>query len=119
MVAAMSVKGLFEMKTVFVATVLAAAFAAPALIATQAAAGSAEPIVKKVVITVSCFRGPWEEVIWDRPNAKFVDSLVHAGYDFPTAHAMAERICRDETNVGKKEGLRSQMLTTMAEVPPQ
>ena len=28
------------------------------------------------MIVVSCFRGPWEEVIWDRPEPVFIDSLV-------------------------------------------
>ena len=41
------------------------------------------------VIHVSCYRGPWNDVIWDRPNSVFVDSLVAVGYDFSTAHAVA------------------------------
>ena len=61
-------------------------------------------------ITVSCFRGPWQEVIWDRPNAVFVDSLVAIGYTFERAHAIAERICRDEALVGNPEALRTTML---------
>ncbi len=46
-------------------------------------------------IHISCYRGPWKEVIWDRPNAVFIDSLVNAGYSYATASAIAERICRD------------------------
>ncbi len=61
-------------------------------------------------IVVSCFRGPWNDVIWDRPNAVFVDSLVAVGYEFPTAHAIAERVCRDEALVGNPEGLKATML---------
>lgn len=61
------------------------------------------------VIHVSCWRGPWREVIWDRPNAVFVDSLVAVGYDFSTAHAIAERVCRDKTLVGNPEGLKAHM----------
>ncbi|MAQ86173.1 hypothetical protein [Psychromarinibacter halotolerans] len=57
-------------------------------------------------IKVSCFRGPWKEVIWDRPNPEFIDSLVAAGYDYPTAHAMAERVCRDRAGVGNSAALR-------------
>ena len=60
-------------------------------------------------IVVSCFRGPWNEVIWDRPNAVFVDSLVAVGYESPTAHAIAERVCRDKALVGNPEGLKSTM----------
>ena len=60
-------------------------------------------------IVVSCFRGPWREVIWDRPNAVFVDSLVSAGYDYPAAHAIGERICRDATLVGNPAALKSTM----------
>ncbi|ETX28454.1 hypothetical protein [Roseivivax isoporae] len=60
-------------------------------------------------IIVSCFRGPWNDVIWDRPNSKFVDSLVAIGYDFPTAHAVAERVCRDDRLVNNPEGLKSEM----------
>ena len=61
------------------------------------------------VIVVSCFRGPWNEVIWDRPNAIFVDSLVNVGYDFPTASAIAERVCRDQNLVGNPGALKSNM----------
>ena len=39
--------------------------------------------VQRVVVTVSCYRGPWDDVIWDRPNPVFVDSLVSASYSFP------------------------------------
>lgn len=48
-----------------------------------------------VQIHISCYRGPWKEVIWDRPNPVFIDSLVSAGYGYPEATAIAERICRD------------------------
>jgi hypothetical protein len=69
------------------------------------------------VIYVACFRGPWNEVIWDRPQAKFVDSLVNVGYDYPTAHAIAERVCRDADLVGNPEGLRATMLQITREYP--
>ncbi len=68
-------------------------------------------------IYVSCFRGPWREVIWDRPNAKFIDSLVDVGYDYPTAHAIAERVCRDDALVGNPEGLKSEMIRIFRESP--
>ncbi|HBB81757.1 MAG TPA: hypothetical protein DC031_00455 [Sulfitobacter sp.] len=61
------------------------------------------------VIHVSCYRGPWNDVIWDRPNSVFVDSLVAVGYDFSTAHAVAERICRDDKLVGNPAGMKAAM----------
>lgn len=60
-------------------------------------------------ITVSCFRGPWNEVIIDRPNAIFIDSLVDVGYEYSTAHAIAYRICRDQALVGNESAMRSEM----------
>ena len=51
------------------------------------------------------------------PNAKFVDSLVDVGYDYPSAHAISERICRDDTLVGNKEGLRAEMIRVFEERP--
>ncbi|MWB79212.1 hypothetical protein GLS40_14325 [Pseudooceanicola sp. 216_PA32_1] len=61
------------------------------------------------VIVVSCYRGPWKQVIWDHPNAKFIDSLVAIGYDFPTSEAIANRICRDQNLVFDPEGLKATM----------
>lgn len=90
-------------------------------LATQASAGGNSTTYQYqdsgYVIVVSCFRGPWKEVIWDRPNAKFVDSLVDVGYDYPSAHAISERICRDDTLVGNKEGLRAEMIRVFEERP--
>ncbi|KIN70892.1 hypothetical protein Z945_3356 [Sulfitobacter noctilucae] len=60
-------------------------------------------------IVVSCFRGPWKEVIWDRPNAVFIDSLVSVGYDFSTAQAIGERVCRDQRLVGNPAALKTTM----------
>lgn len=60
-------------------------------------------------IVVSCFRGPWKEVIWDRPNAVFIDTLVSVGYDFSTAQAIGERVCRDDRLVGDPAALKATM----------
>jgi hypothetical protein len=68
-------------------------------------------------IVVSCYRGPWTDVIWDRPNAIFIDSLVNHGYDFSTAHAIAERVCRDQLLVGDGEALKAEMRRIMRESP--
>jgi len=76
------------------------------------------PEVIMVTVTVSCFRGPWDDVIWDRPEPVFVDSLVNAGYTYPEAHSMAERVCRDSTGVGSPENLRATMLGIIANEPP-
>jgi len=77
----------------------------------KAPRATAQPII------VSCFRGPWKDVIWDRPNAKFVDSLVSLGYDFPTAHAIGERVCRDEALVNNPDGLRAEILRIVKSAP--
>jgi len=60
-------------------------------------------------IVVSCFRGPWNDVIWDRPNAVFIDSLVAIGYTFTTAHAIGERVCRDKALVNNPGSLTTTM----------
>ena len=70
------------------------------------------------VITVSCFRGPWEGVIWDRPNPVFIDSLVTAGYSYPEAHAISERVCRDQGGVGSPATLRAAMENILRTSPP-
>jgi len=70
-----------------------------------------------VTIVVSCFRGPWREVIWDRPNPVFIDSLINAGYDHPTSYAIAERICRDPALVGNLDRLRSEAIRVMQASP--
>jgi hypothetical protein len=69
------------------------------------------------VVVVSCFRGPLTETIWDRPAAIFVDSLVAVGYVFPTAHAIAERICRDVALVQDTAGLRAEMERILRQYP--
>lgn len=74
--------------------------------------------VQRHVITISCYRGPWEDVIWDRPNPVFTDSLVNAGYSFPEAHAIAERVCRDPSTVNHPNGMVSVMNSILAQSPP-
>ncbi len=71
------------------------------------------------VITVSCYRGPWQDVIWDRPNPEFTDSLVSAGYSFPEAHAIGERVCRDPGAVGQPNVLLATMTSILRESPPR
>ena len=38
-------------------------------------------------ITISCYRGPLAAVVWDRPNAVFIDDLVRYGYTAADAQA--------------------------------
>ncbi len=80
--------------------------------------GHNAPVVERVMITVSCFRGPWEEVIWDRPEPVFIDSLVSAGYTFPEAHAIAERVCRDSGGVGSPGHTQATMMQIFEDSPP-
>lgn len=70
-----------------------------------------------VTIIVSCYRGPWEEVIWDRPNPIFIDTLMEAGYSITTATSVANRICRDPALVGEPEASRVEMLRLLRTVP--
>jgi hypothetical protein len=75
--------------------------------------------VQPGTVTISCFRGPWEEVIWDRPNPVFVDSLVARGYTYPEAHAIAERVCRDPATVGDPDGQIAVMTQILVANPPR
>lgn len=75
-------------------------------------------VVNRVTITVSCFRGPFTEVIWDRPNPVFIDSLVRAGYTFPEAHAIGERVCRDPSTVDRPDAAVQVMYNIIAQTPP-
>lgn len=77
-----------------------------------------QTVVNPVYVTVSCFRGPFSEVIWDRPNPVFIDSLVAAGYTFPEAHAIGERVCRDPSTVDRPEAAVQVMYGIIAENPP-
>ncbi|SFD56288.1 hypothetical protein [Roseivivax sediminis] len=98
------------MKTIIALAV--AAFAAAPAVAGDYHRDTGHSDIKRFqggTIVVSCFRGPWKDVIWDRPNSNFVDSLVAIGYDFPTAHAVAERVCRDDELVGNPEGMKQRM----------
>lgn len=91
-----------------------------ASVAPAAATGYHYPtVVNTVQVTVSCFRGPWTEVIWDRPNPVFIDSLVNAGYTFPEAHAIGERVCRDASTVDRPDRAVQVMHQIIAQNPPR
>lgn len=68
-------------------------------------------------IVASCFRGPWKEVIWDRPNAEFIDSLMDAGYSINTATAIAERICKDENLVNQPNQMIQEVQRLLKIIP--
>lgn len=69
------------------------------------------------VVRVSCFRGPWKEVIWDRPQGIFIDTLVEVGYDYPSALAIATRLCRDINLVDDDAAMKAEMERIIAEAP--
>lgn len=75
-------------------------------------------IVNTIYVTVSCFRGPFSEIIWDRPNPVFIDSLVSAGYTFPQAHAIGERVCTDPSTVDHPDMAIQVMHQIIAQNPP-
>jgi len=91
---------------------LFATVAAPAIADDPNSKGAA---VSPGGITVSCYRGPWKAVIWDRPNAVFIESLVAVGYDYANANAIGETVCRDAALVDNPEGLRTTMRRIYAE----
>ncbi|GGM05719.1 hypothetical protein [Pseudooceanicola nanhaiensis] len=102
------------MKKFILGAAMAAALAVPA------SAGSYSKTIYQFsndVIIVSCFRGPWKDVIWDRPNSNFIDSLIKIGYDYPTSHAIAERVCRDDWLVGNEDGMKQEMIRIYRESP--
>lgn len=68
-------------------------------------------------VVISCFRGPWQEVIWDRPNPIFIDTLMANGYSITTATAIAERICRDPNLVNQNELSIQETIRLMKLIP--
>ncbi|MBY5987634.1 MULTISPECIES: hypothetical protein [Roseovarius] len=68
-------------------------------------------------ILVSCYRGPWTEVIWDKANPNFVDSLVQAGYSPQEATSIANYICRDPRLVDNPIALAKEVRSAMANAP--
>lgn len=106
-------------KLISVAALAAAAalLAAPVSAGPRETTGTKEAALVKKTITISCFRGPWTEVIWDRANAPFIDSLIDVGYDYATAYAIGERICRDPALVGRPDALKAAMLTAYSNAP--
>jgi len=82
--------------------ILAAALLA---LPTAAAAHNHRAAAEPVSIRIACFRGPWQEIIWDRPDVSFTDGLVAAGYSQSDALAIGTRICRDPEGVNNHQHL--------------
>lgn len=93
---------------------LAAAIAAGLVPVIGVGAASAQT-VEPIVITVSCFRGPWREVIIDQPNQVFIDSLIAAGYSSAQAYGIGMAICRDQASVGNSGRLVSETYRLLGE----
>lgn len=86
---------------------------------TVAAAQSRHTAAQTVTIQIACFRGPWQEIIWDRPEVSFTDDLVAYGYSEADALAIGTRICRDPqgvTDPAHMVGVLQQILRTQ---PPR
>ena len=96
-------------KTILAAAVLAMGLPAWAQTTSYQQQNDGAHGTKGTLIHVSCYRGPWKDVIWDHPDAVFVDSLVDVGYDYTTANAIAERVCRDKNLVGNLPALKAEM----------
>ena len=69
-------------------------------------------------ITISCFRGPWQDVIWDKPNAVFLEGLVRIGYSQEAAYAIGRRVCRDEYGIDNPDYLTATLRRILANEPP-
>ena len=74
-----------------------------------ASAHDDEATVKGNTIVVSCYRGPKTVVYWDRANPAFYDSLRAAGYSAATAHAIGDRVCRDQSLVDNLDAMKAEV----------
>ncbi|TFL17316.1 hypothetical protein [Jannaschia formosa] len=70
-------------------------------------------------ITVSCARFALPGVIWDKPQAVFIDDLVAAGYTQERAYAIGMRVCRDEALVGNTTAMGATMRNILRTTPPR
>ena len=68
-------------------------------------------------ILVSCYRGPWNEVIWDKANPNFVKSLIDAGYNTTEATSIADYICRDPRLVDNPIALAKEVRAAVRAAP--
>jgi hypothetical protein len=68
-------------------------------------------------ILISCYRGPWTVVIWDKANPDFIQSLVDAGYSPTEADSVANSICRDPRLVKNPIALAKEVRAVMRDAP--
>ena len=83
------------------------------------AAGHRHVRMQDTRITVSCARFALKGVIWDKPQAVFLDDLVAAGYTQERAYAIGMRVCRDETLVGNPAAMGATMRNILRTTPPR
>ena len=69
-------------------------------------------------VVASCYRGPLKQVIWDRPNAIFVESLTSVGYRHAEAYAIAEQVCRNQDLVDRPEAMSKEVRRILRTSPP-
>lgn len=70
-------------------------------------------------VMLSCYRGPWDDVIWDRPQGEFLDSLRALGYGPSEALSIGETVCRDASLVGNPEGQKAKLKEIIRRNPPR
>lgn len=87
------------------------------LATTAAVIVSSDVAIAKDVIHVSCYRGPWDDVIWDRANPEFVESLQSFGYNQVDAENLANSICRDARLVYNPDKLADQVRKVVLDAP--
>jgi len=66
-------------------------------------------------VTVSCYRGPTNSVIWDKPNGVFVESLIAIGMTAEEALAIGTVVCRDERIIDNHAAMAERTLALIAE----
>ena len=91
--------------------------AVPSLASAHASRGAAA--AQRVTIPVACFRGPWHEIIWDRPEVRFTDALVAYGYSYAEAEAIGFRVCRDPEGVDNPQHSVDVMHQILRTNPPR
>lgn len=88
-----------------------------AIISAALLLGVASSATANGAINVSCYRGPWEAVIWDRANPKFVESLETYGYSNATAGLLADSICRNPSLVDHPDRVAPAVRAMLAATP--
>lgn len=69
-------------------------------------------------IELSCYRGPFKDVIWDRAYPNFVASLESYGYPRYQAQLMADSICRDPSFIDNPDAMKTSVIEMIKQTPP-